>query len=56
MKHFQDEGYDSMKEYETNLLNHADDYKDGDYYDKPIIHYEQYPDDWYEGTMKHFQD
>ncbi len=42
MKHFQDEEYDSMKEYETNLLNHADDYKDGDYYGNPIIHYEDY--------------
>lgn len=28
--------------------------KKNDYYDKPIIHYEQNPDDWYEGTIKHF--
>ena len=45
MKHFVDDEYDSLKEYETNLLNHADDYKDGDYYDRPIIHYEPNPDD-----------
>lgn len=56
MKHFIDDEYDSLKEYETNLLNHADDYKDGDYYGKPIIHYEPDPDDWHEETIKHFQD
>lgn len=27
-----------------------------DYYDESIIHYEPYSDDWYEGTIKHFQD
>jgi hypothetical protein len=56
MKHFIDEDYDSTEEYESNLLHHADDYKDGDYYDKPIINFEQYPDDWYEGTIIHFKD
>ena len=34
MKHFIDEDYDSTEEYESNLLHHADDYKDGDYYEK----------------------
>ena len=53
MKHFIDEEYDSLKEYETNITNH---YENNDYYDKSIIHYEPYPDDWYEGTIKHFQD
>lgn len=40
-KHFNDENYDSMKDYEFNLLKNPDDYKDGDYYDKPIINYEK---------------
>lgn len=30
MKHFQDEDYDSMKDYETNVTNH----------------YDEDPDDW----------
>jgi hypothetical protein len=25
MKHFQDEDYDSMKDYETNVTNHYDE-------------------------------
>ena len=53
MKHFIDEEYDSLKEYETNITNH---FENKDYYDKSIIHYEPYSDDWYEGTIKHFQD
>ena len=36
-----DDDYDSMKEYEMNIGG---------------PHCEPYPDDWYEGTIKHFSD
>lgn len=36
MKHFIDEEYDSLKEYECSIMHHDDEYND--YYDKPIIH------------------
>lgn len=43
MKHFQDdEEYDSMKEYEFNLMHHDDDYNSNYNSDEP--------------TIKHFQD
>jgi len=43
MKHFQDdEEYDSMKEYEFNLMHHDDDYNSNYNSDDP--------------TIKHFQD
>ena len=54
MKHFIDEEYDSLKEYETNTFNRSC-YTE-DYDDIPIIHYEPDPDDWHEETIKHFQD
>lgn len=58
MKRFQDDGYDSMKDYEFSLMHHEDDPKNDDY-DKPIGGF--HDDDessWndYEPTIKHFQD
>ena len=31
MKHFNDEDYDSMKEYECSIMHHEDDYTSDDY-------------------------
>lgn len=36
MKHFQEDGYDPMKDYEFSLMHHDDDEKINDGYDKPI--------------------
>lgn len=59
MKHFKDDDYDAMKDYEFSLMHHEDD-KTKDDYDKSIggLHnddgYPSYND--YEPTIRHFQD
>ena len=56
MKHFSDDGCNKQLDYDYNIFHHSDDEKN-DNYDKPIgVHFEPTPDDWYEGTIKHFQD
>lgn len=56
MKHFQDENYDALKDYEFGIAHHEENHNKNEY-EKPIgVHYEEYPDDWYEGTIHHFQD
>lgn len=58
MKHFQDDDYDSMKDYEFSLMHHEEDKNINDDYDKPIGGFhsdESYGFD--DGpTIRHFQD
>lgn len=55
MKHFSDDGCNKQPDYDYNIFHHYEDEKID--YDKPIgVHFEPTPDDWYEGTIKHFQD
>lgn len=58
MKHFQEDGYDPMKDYEFSIMHHEDDDSINDNYDKPIggFHNDDFYEDDYEGTIKHFQD
>ena len=58
MKHFQEDGYDSMKDYEFSLMHHEEDEKINDWYDRPIggFHDDDFHKDDYDGTIKHFQD
>lgn len=58
MKHFQDEEYDSMKNYEFSLMHHEDDYRQNDDYDKPIGGFHNDETSWndYEPTIQHFKD
>lgn len=53
MKHFSDSddnGYDDGHWFSHWLEDEPED-------DKPIgVHFDKDPDDWYEGTIKHFQD
>lgn len=59
MKHFQDdEEYDSMKEYEFNLMNHLNEEEEmTDNYDSNLFsHWKEDHMDYNEPTIKHFQD
>ena len=59
MKHFQDdEEYDSMKEYEFNLIGHLkEDEEMTDNYDSNLFsHWKEDHMDYDEPTIKHFQD
>lgn len=59
MKHFQDDGYYQMEDYEFSLMRHSDDRNINDDYDKPIGGFhDDGEDSWndYEPTIKHFQD
>ena len=54
MVHF---GDDRELNDEVGPLSHWNEDNEEDNYDKPIgVHFEPDPDDWYEGTIKHFQD
>ena len=54
MVHF---GDDSELSDEIGPLSHWHEDRDEEDYDKPIgVHFEPDPEDWYEGTIKHFQD
>ena len=58
MKHFQDEDYDSMKDYEFSLMHHSDDMNNEDY--GPIVKHfkdiEDTDDDDYGPIVKHFKE
>ena len=59
MKHFQDdEGYDSMKEYEFNLMSHLVEEKEmTDNYDSNLFSHWKEEHDYDDGpAIKHFQD
>ena len=59
MKHFQDdEEYDSMKEYEFNLMSHLNEEEEmTDNYDLNLFsHWKEDHMDYNEPTIKHFQD
>lgn len=55
MKHFQDDGYDSMKDYEFSLMRHSDDPNNDDY-DKSLLFHDD--DTTFDDgpTINHFQD
>ena len=56
MKHFSDDSCNKQPEYDYSLFHRYNDEKEN-YYDKPIgVHFEPNPEDWYESTIKHFQD
>ena len=56
MKHFSDDGCNTQPEYDYSLLHRYSE-ENNENYDKPIgVHFEPDPDDWYEPTIKHFQD
>lgn len=57
MKHFQDEEYDSMKDYEFNTMSHMRD-EDKDDYDGSLVfrHWYEDKDDYESGQIKHFQE
>ena len=58
MKHFQDEEYDSMKDYEFNIMSHMRDEDKEDDYDGSLVfrHWHEDNNDNYESSIKHFQD
>ena len=59
MKHFSDDGCNNKLEYDSSGFSvHLDGYDSMKEYEMNIgcPHFEPTPDDWYEGTIKHFQD
>ena len=58
MKHFQDEEYDSMKDYEFNTMSHMrdEDEEDDDYGSLVFKHWKEDEDDYEFGQIKHFQE
>lgn len=59
MKHFADEEYDSMKDYEFNIMSHMIDEDKEDDYDGSLVFSHWHEDDNndnYESAIKHFQD
>ena len=58
MKHFQDEEYDSMKDYEFNTMSHMKDEDKEDDYDGSLVfrHWHEDKDDYESGQIKHFQE
>ena len=53
MKHFQDENYDPMKEYEHSSMHHDDDYDPSDYEGSMVFRHWNEDDDHddYDGSM-----
>lgn len=57
MKHFQDEEYDSMKDYEFNIMSHMRDEDEEDDYGSLVFkHWKEDKDDYESEQIKHFQE
>lgn len=58
MKHFSDDSCNKLPEYDRPTIYNERDWDSMKDYEMNIggPHYEQDPDDWYEETIKHFQD
>ena len=54
MKHFSSDGCNKMPDYDYSIIHREDIEKEDGH--TIGVHFESYPDDWYEGTIKHFQD
>lgn len=50
MKHFQDDNYDPMKDYEHSIMHHDDDYDPMNDYEHSIMHHNDDLDD-YDGSI-----
>lgn len=56
MKHFSDDGCNPQPEYDYSIFHRKDDEQQPEY-DRPIgVHFDPEPEDYYEPTIKHFQD
>ena len=54
MKHFLDDGCNPQPDYDKGILSHEE--SEDNYERSTVFHYEPDSEDWYEGTIHHFED